>query len=81
MSDQEKQIQFNSIEEMLLHIDASTLLLDRLKSTIELMDKCEGDKRDELESHITKSLSVLNDGFLNMISSIQEGHIYTNSQK
>ena len=81
MSQQEKHIPFNSVEEMLLHIDASTLLLDRLKSTIELMDKSEGDKRDELQNHIAKSLAILNDGFVNMILSIQEGRIHANPQK
>jgi hypothetical protein len=81
MSHQEKHIPFNSVEEMLLHIDASTLLLDRLKSTIELMDKSEGDKRVELQNHIAKSLAVLNDGFVNMILSIQEGRIHANPQK
>jgi hypothetical protein len=75
MSEQPKHIPFNSVEEILFHIDASTILLERLKSTIELMDKSEGAKRDELENHITKSLLVLNDGFVNMILSIQQGYI------
>ncbi len=75
MSEQPKHIPFNSVEEMIFHIDASTILLERLKSTIELMDKSEGAKRVELENHITKSLLVLNDGFVNMILSIQQGYI------
>ncbi len=75
MSDQPKYIPFYSIQEMVFHIDTSTLLLERLKSTIELMDNSEGAKRDELENHITQSLSVLNDGFVNMILSIQQGYI------
>jgi hypothetical protein len=45
------------------------------------MDKSEGAKRDELENHITKSLLVLNDGFVNMILSIQQGYIYPNPTK
>ena len=75
MSDQPKYIPFYSIQEMVFHIDTSTLLLERLKSTIELMDNSEGAKRDELENHITQSLSVLNDGFVNMILSIQQRYI------
>jgi hypothetical protein len=60
---------------MILHIDASTLLLERLKSTMELMDQSRGDERDELENHVTKSLLILNDGFVNMILSIEQGYI------
>jgi hypothetical protein len=81
MSEQTKHIPFNSVEEMIFHIDASTLLLERLKSKIELMDNSEGAKRDELENYITKSLLVLNDGFVNMILSIQQGYIQPNSHK
>jgi hypothetical protein len=60
---------------MILHIDASTLLLERLKSTMELMDQSRGDTRDELENYVTKSLVILNDGFVNMILSIEQGYI------
>jgi hypothetical protein len=75
MIEQPKHIPFNSVEEMILHIDASTLLLERLKSTMELMDQSRGDERDELENHVTKSLLILNDGFVNMILSIEQGYI------
>ena len=75
MSNQTKHIPFNSVEEMIFHIDASTLLLERLKSTMELMDQSRGDERDELENHVTKSLLILNDGFVNMILSIEQGYI------
>ena len=81
MNEQPKHIPFYSIQEMVFHIDASTLLLERLKSKIELMDNSEGAKRDELENHITQSLSVLNDGFVNMILSIQQGYIHPNPTK
>jgi hypothetical protein len=60
---------------MILHIDASTLLLERLKSTMELMDQSRGDTRDELENYVTRSLLILNDGFVNMILSIEQGYI------
>jgi hypothetical protein len=60
---------------MLFHIDASTLLLERLKSTMELMDQSRGDERDELENYVTRSLLILNDGFVNMILSIEQGYI------
>jgi hypothetical protein len=60
---------------MILHIDASMLLLERLKSTTELLDQSKGDERDRLENHITKSLLILNEGFVNMILSIEQGYI------
>ena len=75
MSNQTKHIPFYSVQEMLFHIDASTLLLERLKSTMELMDQSRGDERDELENHVTRSLLTLNDGFVNMILSIEQGYI------
>lgn len=75
MSDQTNYIPFNSVQELLFHIDASQTLLERLKSTIELWDKSEGDKKEQSEEHLTKSLQVLNDGFVNMILSIQQGYL------
>jgi hypothetical protein len=42
---------------------------------MELMDQSRGDERDELENHVTKSLLILNDGFVNMILSIEQGYI------
>ena len=47
MSNQPKHIPFYSAQEMIFHIDASTLLLERLKSTMELLDQSKGDERDE----------------------------------
>lgn len=75
MIDQPKHIPFNSVQELIFHIDASQSLLDRLKSTIELWDGSEDAKKEQLEEHLTKSLQVLNDGFVNMILSIQQGYI------
>jgi hypothetical protein len=75
MSNQPKHIPFYNTQEMIFHIDASTLLLERLKSTMELLDQSKGDERDELENHITKSLLILNEGFVNMILSIEQGYI------
>ena len=75
MSNQPKHIPFYSAQEMIFHIDASTLLLERLKSTMELLDQSKGDERDELENHITKSLLILNEGFVNIILSIEQGYI------
>jgi hypothetical protein len=75
MSNQTKHIPFYSVQEMILHIDASMLLLERLKSTTELLDQSKGDERDRLENHITKSLLILNEGFVNMILSIEQGYI------
>ncbi len=75
MSNQTKHIPFYCVQEMVFHIDASTLLLERLKSTMELLDQSKGDERDRLENLITKSLLILNEGFVNMILSIEQGYI------
>jgi hypothetical protein len=75
MIEQPKHIPFNSLQELQFHIDASKALMDRLKLTIELWHESEGDKKEKLEEHITKSLEVLNDGYINMILSIQQGYI------
>ncbi len=75
MIEQTKHIPFNSVQELQFHIDASKILMDRLKSTIELWYESEGDKKEKLEDHITKSLEVLKDGYINMILSIQQGYI------
>lgn len=60
---------------MLIHIEASTVLLNRIKASIELWDKHEGGNDCEIEAHVIKSLQVLNDGFVNMILSIQQDYI------
>jgi hypothetical protein len=75
MTDQPKHIPFYSVQELLFHIDASNSLLDRLKSTIELWEESEDYKKEQIEEHLIKSLQVLNDGFVNMILSIQQGYI------
>lgn len=75
MSDQPKHIPFDSVQELIFHIDASQTILDRLKSTIELWNGSEDVKKEQLEEHLTKSLQVLNDGFVNIILSIQQGYI------
>ena len=54
MIDQPKHIPFNTVLELQFHIDASKALMDRLKSTIELWQDSEGDKKEKLEEHITK---------------------------
>jgi hypothetical protein len=68
-------IPFTDAEELALHFDTSILLIERIKETVDLMVNCEGENRKELEKSVTKSMSVLIEGFTAAIHSIQEGNI------
>lgn len=76
MIDQTKQIvPFTDAEELALHFDTSILLIERIKETVALMVKSNGENKKELEVSVTKSMSVLIEGFTAAIHSIQEGKI------
>jgi hypothetical protein len=76
MIDQTKQIvPFTSSDELEFHFDASIILIERLKETVGLMAQSEGENRRELEVSVTKSMSVLIEGFTAAIHSIQQGYI------
>jgi hypothetical protein len=76
MIDQTKQIvPFTSSDELALHFDTSILLIERIKETVDLMVKSNGENRRELEGSVTKSMRVLIEGFTAAIHSIQEGSI------
>ncbi len=68
-------IPFTDAEELALHFDTSILLIERLKETVGLMAQSEGENRRELEVSVTKSMSVLIEGFTAAIHSIQQGYI------
>lgn len=68
-------IPFTDADELTFHFDASIILIERLKETVDLMVKSKGEDRKELEVSVTKSMSVLIDGFSAAIHSIQEGNI------
>ncbi len=68
-------IPFTDLEELALHFDTSILLIERIKETVDLMVKSNGENRKELEGSVTKSMSVLIEGFSAAIHSIHEGNI------
>ena len=68
-------VPFSNIDELEFHFDASIMLIERIKETVGLMAQSEGENRKELEDTVTKSMSVLIDGFTAAIHSIQEGCI------
>lgn len=68
-------IPFTDAEELVLHFDASIMLIEQVKETVGLIAQSEGENRKELEETVTKSMSVLIDGFTAAIHSIQEGCI------
>jgi hypothetical protein len=82
MVNSEKQyVPFTHIDELAFHFDASIMLIERVKETVGLMVNCEGENRKELEESVTKSMSVLIEGFTAAIHSIQEGYIHPNPTK
>lgn len=70
-----KYVPFNNVNELEFHFDASIMLIERLKETVNLMSQCDGSARDELETSAIKSMHVLIDGFANAILSIQQGYV------
>jgi hypothetical protein len=75
VKDKIQYIPFTDAEELALHFDTSILLIERIKETISLMAQSKGENRNELERSVTKSMSVLIEGFTAAILSIQEGNI------
>lgn len=70
-----KYVPFNNVNELDFHFDASIMLIERLKETVNLMSQCDGTAREELEESVTNSMHVLIDGFATAILSIQQGYI------
>ena len=75
VKDKIQYIPFTDAEELALHFDTSILLIERIKETISLMAQSKGENRKELERSVTKSMSVLIEGFTAAIHSIQERYI------
>jgi hypothetical protein len=70
-----KYIPFNTADELEFHFDASIMLIERIKETVGLMAHSEGEAKAELGESVSKSISVLIDGFTAAIRSIQQVHI------
>ena len=73
--DQVKYVPFTNVNELEFHFDASIMLIERLKETVNLMSQCDGSARDELEESVINSINVLIDGLANAILSIQQGYV------
>ena len=70
-------VPFTNIDELEFHFDASIILIERLKETVGLMAQSEGKNRKELEETVTKSMGVLEEGFIAAAHSIKHINIYT----
>lgn len=76
MNNQEvKYVPFTNTDELMFHLGASEMLLNTIKTNIELMESDESSNRHELEQSVITSLHVLIDGFASVILSIEQGYI------
>ena len=73
--DEIQYVPFTNIDELEFHLDASIILIERIKKTVSLMAQSEGDNRRELEETVTKSMRVLSEGFTAVIHSIKHINI------
>jgi len=78
MSNPKQHIPFNNVQELIFHIDMSNLLVEKVKNRIEQLPILQEEDRGRVENYITESLTVLIDGYTNMILSIQQSYIKNN---
>jgi hypothetical protein len=78
MSNPKQHIPFNNVQELVFHIDMSNLLVEKVKNRIEQLPILQEEDREKVENYITESLTVLIDGYTNMILSIQQSYIKNN---
>lgn len=78
MNNPKQHIPFNNVQELVFHIDISNLLVEKVKSRIEQLPILQEKDRERVENYITESLTVLIDGYTNMILSIQQSYIKNN---
>ena len=78
MNNPKQHIPFNNVQELVFHIDMSNLLVEKVKSRIEQLPILQEKDRERVENYITESLTVLIDGYTNMILSIQQSYIKNN---
>lgn len=78
MSNPKQHIPFNNVQELVFHIDMSNLLVEKVKNRIEQLPILQEEDRERVENYITESLTVLIDGYTNMILSIQQSYIKNN---
>ena len=78
MSNPKQHIPFNNVQELVFHIDMSNLLVEKVKNRIEQLPILQEEDREKVENYITESLTVLIDGYTNMILSNQQSYIKNN---
>lgn len=75
MENQETKIPFHNVGEASFHIDMSNVLAIRVKECILELNGCDSEEREVLEDFITNSLTVMIDGYVNLLMSIQQGYL------
>jgi hypothetical protein len=66
---------FISIGEVLFHIDMSNILVEQIRRRIIELPNYDGESKDTIENYITDSLSIVVEGYTNMLLSIQQGYL------
>jgi len=75
MENQETKIPFHNVGEASFHIDMSNVLAIRVKERILELNSCDTEERKVLEDFISNSLTVMIDGYVNLLMSIQQGYL------
>lgn len=76
MENQEvKYIPFTNTDELRFHLDTTQLLIERIKSMVNLFDQTEGEMREEIEQTVVNSIHVLIDSFSTFAQSIEQGYV------
>ena len=73
MENQQKHIPFHNAGEAALHIDMSIVLATKIKDRILELNNSDKETREVLENYISDSLTVLIDGYVNLLESINRG--------
>ncbi|NDA62136.1 MAG: hypothetical protein EBX50_08840 [Chitinophagia bacterium] len=75
MENQETKIPFHNVGEAAFHIDMSNVLANRVKERILELNDCDSEEREVLEGFISNSLTVMIDGYVNLLMSVQQGYL------
>lgn len=73
MEKQQKHIPFLNAGEAALHIDMSNVLAIKIKDRILELNNSDKETREVLENYISDSLTVMIDGYVNLLQSINRG--------
>ena len=73
MNNQQKYIPFLSAGEAAFHIDMSNVLSTQIKARILELEGSDNKFNELLQRYVTESLTVLIDGYVNLLESINRG--------